>query len=179
MRLLGPEDADPGVMSLTRTVPADVPSLFHSSLPAESPATKKRVFPTAVRDTGELPPVPATMSLTRTVPAVVPLLLHNSAPAAWVLARKKRVLPTTVKELMLELTLASGILTRAVPAVVPSVFHRAEGTRELSAAEKYSALPRAVKLLGFALLEPGLMSLTSTVPASVPSVFHSSVPRLA
>ena len=43
-------------MSLTRTVPAAVPSLFHSSLPwVPSLAAKKSVEPTAVRFVGDEP----------------------------------------------------------------------------------------------------------------------------
>ena len=67
-------------MSLTSTVPAAVPSLFHSSLPCvPSSAVKKSVPSTAVRTRGTMPPV-GLMSLTSTVPAAVPSLFHNSSP---------------------------------------------------------------------------------------------------
>src|SRR3954453_14595480 len=49
----GLEAPAPALMSLTRTVPAAVPSLFHSSAPLEpSSAEKKTVSPTAVRLSG-------------------------------------------------------------------------------------------------------------------------------
>jgi hypothetical protein len=44
-------------MSLTRTVPASVPSLFHSSLPDAPYAMKNRVFSTAaVKNPVAVPP---------------------------------------------------------------------------------------------------------------------------
>ena len=53
VRLDGPEEPNPGLMSLTRTVPAAVPSLFQSSAPELGVKgrkdVKKRVLPTAVR----------------------------------------------------------------------------------------------------------------------------------
>ena len=50
------ELAVPGAMSLTRTVPAAVPSLFHSSMPVVgSKAMKKSVPFTLVRTDGEEP----------------------------------------------------------------------------------------------------------------------------
>jgi hypothetical protein len=45
-RLNGSDPAEPGRMSFTRTVPAAVPSLFHSSMPAWGvEAVKKAVAP--------------------------------------------------------------------------------------------------------------------------------------
>ena len=81
---------EPGQMSFTSTVPASVPSLFHSSAPMEPPsALKNSVDPAAVMPDGEEAPVPGLMSLTCTVPASVPSLFHSSAPAAsW--SRKSR-----------------------------------------------------------------------------------------
>ena len=76
-------------MSLTITVPASVPSLFHSSAPlAVSSATKKSCEPTAVRDVGAESAFPGAMSLTSRVPAAVPSLTHSSSPSATVLLTK-------------------------------------------------------------------------------------------
>src|SRR3972149_11645541 len=53
-------------MSLTRTVPASVPSLFHSSRPAEPSSAGKNSVPlTSSPSNGDDPPVPGKMSLTR------------------------------------------------------------------------------------------------------------------
>jgi hypothetical protein len=57
-------------MSLTTTVPAVVPSLFHSSAPLTgSLAVKNSVLPMTVRLKGLELALPGRMSLTRTVPA--------------------------------------------------------------------------------------------------------------
>ena len=50
---------------------------------------------------------------------------------------------------------------------------------EPSLAEKNSVPLTFVRLVGYELALPGLMSLTSTVPAAVPSLFHSSRPCTA
>jgi hypothetical protein len=76
-------------MSLTWTVPAAVPSLFHSSTPDnELLAAKKSVPFTLVRELGFEPMEPAKMSLTWRVPAAVPSLFHNSVPVVGVVAAK-------------------------------------------------------------------------------------------
>jgi hypothetical protein len=70
-------------MSFTRTVPAGVPSVFHSSSPLSGcSATKKRVPPTAVNPDANDDPGPGRMSLTSVVPAVVPSVFHSSYPWA-------------------------------------------------------------------------------------------------
>ena len=71
-------------MSLTRPVPPDVPSLFHSSAPlTPSLALKNSVAATLVRETTPpLNPTPTRMSFTMVVPASVPSLFHSSRP--WV-----------------------------------------------------------------------------------------------
>ena len=67
---------------MTSTVPAAVPSLFHSSLPwAPSLAVKNSVAADVRQEPRvELLAVPGLMSLTRTVPAAVPSLFHSSSP---------------------------------------------------------------------------------------------------
>ena len=83
-------------MSLTRTVPASVPSVFHSSRPwVPSSAVKNSVPPTSVRYVGPLysPSSPGSMSLTRTVPASVPSDFHSSRPWVPSSAVKNRVPP--------------------------------------------------------------------------------------
>src|SRR5207302_660138 len=100
--LLG-EDVDgkpkelPGLMSLTRTVPAALPSLFHNSRPfTPSSATKNSVPPTAVRYPGYEPELAGLMSLTRTVPAALPSLFHSSTPFTQSLAEKYSARRTAV-----------------------------------------------------------------------------------
>ena len=66
-------------MSFTCTVPASVPSLFHSSSPPEVPvAAKKSVPPTFSSCEGDELRIPARRSLTNVVPASVPSLFHSS-----------------------------------------------------------------------------------------------------
>ena len=78
-------------MSLTRTVPAAVPSLFHSSSPVEpSSAVKNSVPFTFVRLLGSEPAPLGMMSLTRTVPAAVPSLFHSSTPCRAVVGREEQ-----------------------------------------------------------------------------------------
>jgi len=68
-------------MSLTRTVPASVPSDFHSSAPLAAVVALKYSLPLkAVSSFGSEVPVPALMSFTRTVPAAVPSVFHSSRP---------------------------------------------------------------------------------------------------
>ena len=81
VRFEGPEEATPGLMSLTSTVPAAVPSLFHSSVPKSGwNAVKKSVPLTLVSQEGLEDPAPGLMSFTSTVPAVVPSLFQSSNP---------------------------------------------------------------------------------------------------
>ena len=81
----------PGLMSLTRRVPAAVPLLFHSSKPLTPlSALKNRVPLTLVRSEGLEEPRPGLMSLTRTVPATVPLLFHSSTPLSAVVGAEEQ-----------------------------------------------------------------------------------------
>src|SRR5262249_25890268 len=65
----GPEVPAPGTMSATRSVPAPVPSVFHTSLPNPLTFTvKNSVSPTTVVSSGN----PFGKLFKRTVPAVVP-----------------------------------------------------------------------------------------------------------
>ncbi len=181
------EPLEPGRISLTRTVPAAVPSLFHNSSPlTSSKAVKYRVLPTAVKLRGPEPLEPGPMSATRTVPAAVPSLFHNSSPLTSSKALKYRVLPTAVRLRGLELKPpvitppeleepGRMSLTRTVPAAVPSLFHNSLPFTP-SSEVKYKVLPTTVRLPGEELEEPGRMSLTRTVPSAVPSLFHNSVP---
>ena len=68
-------------MSLTRTVPAAVPSLFHSSRPcAPSSAVKYSVPSTFVRSRGIRSRPPGLMSLPARCRPSVPSLFHSSSP---------------------------------------------------------------------------------------------------
>ena len=70
--------AGPGSMFSTISVPAGVPSLFHSSLPFPSSAAKKSVPATSTSPDGDEPSGPTLMSATISVP--VPSLFHSSRP---------------------------------------------------------------------------------------------------
>src|SRR5262245_46973551 len=75
------ELVEPGVTSLTSTVPAFVPSLRHNSLPNEDVlALKKRRLLRATKLLGAELPKPGQISLTSTVPPAVPFVTHNSRP---------------------------------------------------------------------------------------------------
>src|SRR5262245_46974218 len=65
----GPDEKLPGLMSCS-TVPADVPSLVHTSIPPGPVAVNTSPLPALVRLEGEEEPIRA-MFLTSTVPAVV------------------------------------------------------------------------------------------------------------
>src|SRR5262249_43082902 len=98
----------PLVMSLTRTVPFVVPSLFHSSCPCwGSVAAKNSVLLTLVSRSG-LDRSPLTV-LTETVPAAVPLLFHSCTPLIPSLAVKKSVPFTLVSSVGEELPLPGAM----------------------------------------------------------------------
>src|SRR5690348_4128234 len=85
-------------MSLTRAVPAAVPSLFHNSQPVVlSMAARNSVPPTFAREFGYELLAPGRMSLTRVVPAAVPSLRHSSVPFVPSLAVKNSVPLTFVR----------------------------------------------------------------------------------
>ena len=130
-------------MSMTITVPAPVPSLFHSSSPcAPSSAVKKRVLPTARRFEGSEESTPGRMSATCTVPARVPLLLQSSVPVIVLVlepscAVKKSVPLTLVRLLGLELEPPGKMsFTSNVPAVVPSLLHSSVPVPDCHATKK-------------------------------------------
>ena len=112
----------PGVMFLTRTVPALVRSDFHSSRPwVPSLAVKNNLPRIAVSEAGLEPVlVLGLMSLTRTVPALVPSDFHSSWPWVPSSAVKNNVPPTSAN--------SEGLLERAagtghgagVPAALPA-----------------------------------------------------------
>ena len=80
----GSEEEIPGFISLTKTVPAVVPSLFQSSksskllLALPLLALKNKVPFTLVKFEGKDLVLPVKISLTITVPAVVPSLFQSS-----------------------------------------------------------------------------------------------------
>ena len=112
-------------MSLTRTVPAVVPSDFQSSLssPKTSLAAKKTVLPTAVSKLLYDELLPGEMLATRVVP--VSSLFQSSRGHRESPRTKKSVLPAAVSSLIVE-GLEIGRISRAreVPMLVPSLFHR-------------------------------------------------------
>src|SRR5919199_3644597 len=99
VRAVGDELPAPERMSLTCTVPAAVPSVFHSSVPVVvSLAAKNTLAPRAVRPLGELLVLRLElMSFTRTVPAAVPSLFHSSAPVDASVAEKTSVDPSATR----------------------------------------------------------------------------------
>ena len=166
-------------MSLTRAVPAAVPSLFHSSQPCVPSSAEKNSVPlTFVRSLGSKRAAAGSMSLTRTVPAAVPSLFHSSHPCVPSLAAKNSVPLTFVR-------LLGG---RAVAARVDVLDQGGAGGRAVALPQLAAVRPvvgreeqRAVHVRQAGRgTEPwhaaGLMSLTRAVPAAVPSLFHSSCP---
>jgi hypothetical protein len=111
-------------MSWTRTVPAAVPSLRHSSRPDDDVLAEKNSAPfiIAVRLVGAEPVVPVKMSRTTAVPPAVPSVFHNSSPRVESLAVKNSVSPTTIRFCGASGGVPAGT-TRVVPVSVPSVRH--------------------------------------------------------
>src|SRR5262245_33129056 len=117
-------------MSLTRLVPASVPSDCHSSFPCTPSSALKNSCPSRFPShTGYPQPewLPGQMSLTRVVPASVPSDRHSSGPCPPSSAGlKNSVSPTTVKERKYEMLLllpGQISLSMVVPASVPSLVH--------------------------------------------------------
>src|SRR6185369_694345 len=107
----------PGRMSLTTTVPAAVPSVFHSSRPVPAVVAEKKATPPArVSWYGVLDEDPGTMSSTWVVPPRVPSVRHSSSPFA-PKPRKRSVPPSGTGGL----SRATGAPSDWVPAVVPSL----------------------------------------------------------
>src|SRR5262249_35274239 len=109
-------------MSLTRTVPLVVPSLFHNGeAPVVPSKAVKKSVPLTFKKLGYEPPPPGLMSLIRTVPEAVPSLFHSSEPCVPSLAAKNKVPFTSVRLPGFE-PAPPGLmsLTRTVPAAVPS-----------------------------------------------------------
>src|SRR4051794_38701618 len=81
----GVDDALPGRRSLSRTVPAAVPSVFHSSVPvAGVDAGNHSSPPTEAQMPGAEPMAPGARSVIIAVPAVVPSLRYSSYPVSGV-----------------------------------------------------------------------------------------------
>jgi hypothetical protein len=143
-------------MSLTRIVPAAVPSLFHSSTqPARSNALKNRVPFTLTSSSMKIPAkgignVPASVPSLRQRPSNEPLrAVKNSVPLA------------TVKLPGYELRGPGTMsLTSVVPAAVPSVFHSSAPCSRSSWGTKNSSPPTRVRLTGAESCVATLMSLT-------------------
>src|SRR5687767_9758923 len=84
-----PELVGPLRMSRTNTVPATVPSDFHSSYPCVPLlATKNSVPLTLVKPQGFALALPLRMSLTMDVPAIVPSVFQSSKPLVPLFAAK-------------------------------------------------------------------------------------------
>ena len=172
-------------MSLTRTVPAAVPSLFHSSVAVRAVVGREEQRPVHVRqaESGWKPCVPGPMSLTRTVPAAVPSLFHSSIAAACRRWPRRSSVAVHVR--------------RGSRGSESELCVRADVLDEHGAGRGAVALPQLVAVRAVVgreeqrpvhvrqrseepeLPPPGLMSLTRTVPAAVPSLFHSSTPLRA
>ena len=102
------------MMSLIRTVPVKVPSLFHSSKPESGCAAAKMRLPlSAAKWAGALLAAPGWMSLTSTVPPTVPSVFHSSIPWTPSSAAKKVVGPARVKPYGLEGSVA-GLISRTM-----------------------------------------------------------------
>ena len=85
----GDAPAEPGVRSLTRTVPASVPSDFHSSRPEATSVAANRTTPFSSVKFAGLPELgEMRMSFNIKVPAVVPSLIQSSWPFTMSVALK-------------------------------------------------------------------------------------------
>src|SRR5688572_18977646 len=114
-------------MSFTSTVPAAVPSDFHSSEPVPGPGAANHMAPPATNGAGLAERVVVLMSARRVVPADVPSLTHGSTfgtqgspfAGAASAAENSRRLPKGVSAAARQ---AVGVVcTCPVPAAVPSV----------------------------------------------------------
>src|SRR5881396_626657 len=111
-------------MSLTRIVPASVPSLFHSSQPAFGSNPEKKIVPSTLASGPFRPPAPrpgpGQTSFTSTVPASVPSLFHSSQPVSGANAMKYSTPPASVSQLGPdEHRPGQMFLTSTVPSAVP------------------------------------------------------------
>src|SRR5215203_4427473 len=192
----GSEPTAPGARSLSRVVPALVPSLPHSSEPClPSAAAKSSTPPNTVNESGLEAILSGLISLTTLVPFTVPSLFHNSTPCLPSFAVKKSHLPSATRLPVSDasdLELGWMFLTSLVPLLVPPLFHSSTPclpsfavknivlpTSVMSSAHElprqlFSPLHASVVGAGAAVL----MFLTSLVPLLVPSLFHSSTPCL-
>ena len=92
-------------MSISRLVPAVVPSVTHSSPPVASGSLPLATNTARPPPSAAMPPAtplatPGPMSLSRVVPALVPSVIQNSLP--WLLSdatNKVEPLPSAVNEL--------------------------------------------------------------------------------
>ena len=86
-------------MSLTRTEPAAVPSLFHSSVPCPAPSAAKKTVPASAEKLRGLEEAPGvgSRSARSSVPAAVPSLVQSSEPFVPSSAAKKILPPDTAK----------------------------------------------------------------------------------
>jgi hypothetical protein len=164
-------------MSLTRTVPAAVPSDFHNSRPVVPSVAAKNRMPFATHMPPRVQiPAPELMSLTSTVPASVPSDFQSSSPLTPSAKAKYAVpLKSTRPKKVGEAGPGMMSLTSTVPASVPSDFQSSDPWTP-SWATKNRVSSTTVRNWRVAPYSAGRMSLTNTVPASVPSDFHSSSP---
>ncbi len=151
-------------MSLTRCVPASVPSLVQSSRPRSllrSTVKNRRPFNTT-KSLTERDVVPGEMSLTRYVPASVPSLRHKSPRTS----KNKSPSAPTISSVRCNESVPPGTISRTiwVPGSVPSVVQSSRPYSDELSAEKKSRSPDATKLNVDRTLA------TRRVPADVPSV---------
>jgi hypothetical protein len=164
-----------GFRSASRTVPAVVPSLVHSSRPCvPSSAPKTSRPPRSIISNTKECAGPGWMSFTSAVPASVPSVLHSSSPVSGVRATKNRRPPLATHGASPSVVQGRSV-TRTVPAVVPSVRQICRPWPPLSAG-KNTAPAKSAKRPGWLDDPPGKTSRRSVVPASVPSEVHGSIP---
>ena len=140
-------------MSLTITVPAAVPSLFHSSSPFTPSLAQEEQ---RAVDVGQFARIavgrPGTDVLDQRVPAAVPSLFHSSKPLVPSLALKNSV-PLTFRKLsrldgeISGFAIAAHRIEHPVPASVPLVSHSFKPLMP-SLATKNSVLFTFVRNLG-------------------------------
>src|SRR5205809_6372802 len=110
----------PGWMSRTTTVPAAVPSLFHTSsspgLAAEVALLKYNVPPAAARFTN------GSVALTKVVPEAVPLLFHRPR-LPWPLLAQNISVPLTLVSDSGQVSAGPGVRSATRDTVAPLAFH--------------------------------------------------------
>ena len=158
--------AAPGLMSFTSTVPASVPSLFHSSLPLLPSSAEKNSVPfTFDESVGSRAARAREDVLHQHGAGVGAVALPQLGAARPRCRRRRRAAFLGGRERRLDVGPMPGRMsfTRTVPAAVPSLFQSTSGVVPVVDREEERAV-HVRELLGIEESGPGRMSFTNTVP---------------